>query len=68
MEVELTADLVGGATVGDVVTVMGWVKVLATGDNLGECALVLLAACLLALVTDLLAVDVAWNTMALVGT
>jgi len=34
--VELTSDLVGSAVVGDVVTVMGWVKVLATGDDLGE--------------------------------
>jgi hypothetical protein len=35
VEVELTSDLVQSAVVGDVVTVMGWVKVLATGDDLG---------------------------------
>jgi len=38
VEVELTSDLVSGAVVGDTVTIMGWVKVLATGDDVGECA------------------------------
>ncbi len=35
VEVELCRDLVHGAVVGDVVTVMGIVKVMATGDDLG---------------------------------
>ncbi|KAG2441933.1 hypothetical protein HXX76_003538 [Chlamydomonas incerta] len=38
VEVELAADLVHGAVVGDVVTVVGVVKVMATGDDLGKFA------------------------------
>lgn len=36
VEVELSGDLVHGAVVGDVVTVVGIVKVMATGDDLGK--------------------------------
>lgn len=36
VEVELTRDLVGSVIVGDVVTVCGFVKVLAAGEGLGE--------------------------------
>lgn len=32
-QVELREDLVGSCVVGDVITVLGLVKVLATGDN-----------------------------------
>ncbi|KAG2451618.1 hypothetical protein HYH02_003399 [Chlamydomonas schloesseri] len=38
VEVELCGDLVHGAVVGDVVTVVGIVKVMATGDDLGKFA------------------------------
>ncbi|PNW71712.1 hypothetical protein CHLRE_16g665950v5 [Chlamydomonas reinhardtii] len=38
VEVELSGDLVHGAVVGDVVTVVGIVKVMATGDDLGKFA------------------------------
>jgi hypothetical protein len=37
VEVELAGDLVGSAVVGDVVTVWGQCKVLATNDSLGVC-------------------------------
>jgi hypothetical protein len=33
LQVELKQDLVGSCVVGDVVTVLGLVKVLATGDS-----------------------------------
>ena len=36
MDIELWDDLVGSCVVGDVVVVTGIVKVLATGDDLGE--------------------------------
>ncbi len=36
VEVELSGDLVHGAVVGDVVAVVGLVRVMATGDDLGE--------------------------------
>ena len=36
VDVELCEDLVGSCGVGDVVVVTGIVKVLATGDDLGE--------------------------------
>ena len=37
IDVELWDDLVGSCGVGDAVVVTGVVKVLATGDDLGEC-------------------------------